>query len=325
MAAKVFLTHRLPGERVHELARACELNVWMGPGLLSAADLRAGLAGCQGLVCLLTDRIDRALLDAAPDLRFVSSMSVGVDHVDVQALTERGIPLGHTPGVLVETTADTAFALLMAAARRLGEADRFVRQGNWTADTAWAPDFFTGKDVNGATLGIVGLGAIGQAVARRALGFGMRVVAWNRTPRAVPGVELLPLEELLALSDFVSVHVALSADTRQLLDGDKIALLKPGAVLVNTARGGIVDEAALAVALGEGRLFAAGIDVFEQEPVAVDNPLLGLPNVVLAPHIGSATQRTRALMADMAAANALAALRGEPMPCCVNPSVYDQL
>ena len=252
-------------------------------------------------------------------------MSVGVDHVDVQALTERGIPLGHTPGVLVETTADTAFALLMAAARRLGEADRFVRQGNWTADTAWAPDFFTGKDVNGATLGIVGLGAIGQAVARRALGFGMRVVAWNRTPRAVPGVELLPLEELLALSDFVSVHVALSADTRQLLDGDKIALLKPGAVLVNTARGGIVDEAALAVALGEGRLFAAGIDVFEQEPVAADNPLLGLPNVVLAPHIGSATQRTRALMADMAAANALAALRGEPMPCCVNPSVYDQL
>ena len=325
MAAQVFLTHRLPGERVHELARACELNVWMGPGLLSAADLRAELAGCQGLVCLLTDRIDRALLDAAPDLRFVSSMSVGVDHVDVQALTERGIPLGHTPGVLVETTADTAFALLMAAARRLGEADRFVREGNWTADTAWAPDFFTGKDVNGATLGIVGLGAIGQAVARRALGFGMRVVAWNRTPRAVPGVELLPLEELLALSDFVSVHVALSADTRRLLDGDKIALMKPGAVLVNTARGGIVDEAALAVALGEGRLFAAGIDVFEQEPVAVDNPLLGLPNVVLAPHIGSATQRTRALMADMAAANALAALRGEPMPCCVNPSVYDQL
>ena len=297
----------------------------MGPGLLSAADLRAGLAGCQGLVCLLTDRIDRALLDAAPDLRFVSSMSVGVDHVDVQALTERGIPLGHTPGVLVETTADTAFALLMAAARRLAEADRFVRQGSWTADTAWAPDFFTGKDVNGATLGIVGLGAIGQAVARRALGFGMRVVAWNRTPRAVPGVELLALEELLALSDFVSVHVALSADTRRLLDGDKIALMKPGAVLVNTARGGIVDEAALAVALGEGRLFAAGIDVFEQEPVAVDNPLLGLPNVVLAPHIGSATQRTRALMADMAAANALAALRGEPMPCCVNPSVYDQL
>ena len=325
MAAKVFLTHRLPGERVHELARACDLNVWMGPGLLSAADLRAELAGCQGLVCLLTDRIDRALLDAAPDLRFVSSMSVGVDHVDVQALTERGIPLGHTPGVLVETTADTAFALLMAAARRLGEADRFVRQGSWTADTAWAPDFFTGKDVNGATLGIVGLGAIGQAVARRALGFGMRVVAWNRTPRAVPGVELLPLEELLALSDFVSVHVALSADTRRLLDGDKIALMKPGAVLVNTARGGIVDEAALAVALGEGRLFAAGIDVFEQEPVAVDNPLLGLPNVVLAPHIGSATQGTRALMADMAAANALAALRGEPMPCCVNPSVYDQL
>jgi len=323
VAAKVLLTHQLPGDRVRELARCCELEVWMGPGLLPAGDLRAQAAGCQGLVCLLTDRIDRPLLDALPSLRFVSSMSVGVDHVDVQALTERGIPLGHTPGVLVETTADTSFALLMAAARRLGEADRFVRQGNWTAENAWAPDFFTGKDVNGATLGIVGLGAIGQAMARRALGFGMRVVAWNRTPRAVPGVELLALNDLLAISDFVSVHVSLSADTRQLLDARKIALMKPGSVLVNTARGGIVDEAALAVALGEGRLFAAGIDVFEQEPVAATNPLLGLPNVVLAPHIGSATLRTRALMADMAADNALAALRGERMPCCANPSVYD--
>ena len=322
MTARVFVTHQLPGERIHELARFCDLNVWMGPGLLPAATLRAEAAACQGLICLLTDRIDRQLLDAAPGLRFVSSMSVGVDHVDVAALTARGIPLGHTPGVLVETTADTAFALLMAAARRLGEADRFVRQGKWAADTAWAPDFFTGKDVGGATLGIVGLGAIGQAMARRAAGFGMRVLAWNRTPRAVPGVELLSLDEVLAHSDFVSVHVALTEQTRQLLDARRIALMKPGAVLVNTARGGIVDECALAAALADGHLFAAGIDVYEQEPVAADNPLLGLPNVVLAPHIGSATLHTRALMADMAADNALAALRGAPMPCCVNPSVY---
>jgi glyoxylate reductase len=324
MSARVFVTHQLPGSRIGELARHCEMNVWMGPGLLPAAELLRELRGCRGLVCLLTDRIDRSVLDAAPDLEFVSSMSVGVDHVDVEALTERGIALGHTPGVLVETTADTAFALLLAAARRICEADHYVRQGNWIAGNAWAPDFFTGKDVSGATLGIIGLGAIGQAVARRAAGFGMRVIGWNRTARDVPAVEPVALDALLETSDFVSIHVALTADTRSLLDERKIASMKPGAVLVNTARGGIVDERALAAALVDGRLFAAGIDVFEQEPVAADNPLTGLPNVVLAPHIGSATEGTRARMADMAADNALAALRGERMPCCANPVVYDR-
>jgi glyoxylate reductase len=257
-----------------------------------------------------------------PDLQFVSSMSVGVDHIDVPALSERGIPLGHTPGVLVETTADAAFALLLAAARRVAEADRFMRGGEWTRANAWAPDFFTGRDVSGATLGIVGLGEIGQAVARRAAGFGMQVLAWNRTPREVPGIESLELDELLRRSDFVSVHVALAAQTRNLLDAEKIAIMKPGAVLVNTARGGIVDEHALALALANGSLSAAGIDVFEREPVSPDNPLLGLPNVVVTPHIGSATGQTRARMADMAAANAIAALREQVMPCCVNPQVY---
>ena len=249
MMRKVFVTHQLPGGRIHELAQLCDMNVWMGPGLLPASRLRSELAGCHGLVCLLTDRIDKTLLDAMPALQFVSSMSVGVDHVDVQALSERGIPLGNTPGVLVDTTADTAFALLLAAARRVAEADRFVRRGDWTEANAWAPEFFTGKDVSGATLGIVGLGEIGQAVARRAAGFGMRVVAWNRAPREVPGVEMLTLDELLACSDFVSIHVALAQETRNLLDASKIGLMKPGAVLVNTARGGIVDENALAAAL----------------------------------------------------------------------------
>ena len=323
MTNRVFVTHQLPGTRIQELAQLCDMNVWMGPGLLTPAGLRDELAGCQGLVCLLTDRIDRVLLDAMPDLQFVSSMSVGVDHIDVAALTERRIPVGNTPGVLVETTADTAFALLLAAARRLGEADRFVRSGDWTADRAWAPDFFTGKEVNGATLGILGLGAIGQAVARRAAGFGMRVLGWNRSPREVAGVEMVELDELLVQSDFVSVNVALAPGTRNLLDAQKIARMKPGAVLVNTARGGIVDERALADALADGRLCAAGIDVFEQEPVPADNPLLGLSNVVVAPHIGSATTVTRARMADMAVANAIAALQGQPMPSCVNPCVYD--
>lgn len=322
MNRKVFVTHELPGRRIHELSEHCAVNVWLGPGLLSAESLREELAGCQGLVCLLTDRVDRDLLDAMPELQFVSSMAVGVDHIDVAALTARGIPLGYTPGVLTETTADTAFALLLAAARRITEADRFVRQGEWRRENRWSPDFFTGKEVSGATLGIIGLGEIGQAVARRAAAFGMKVVAWNRSPKDVPGVEQLTLEALLARSDFVSVHVALTAETRCLLGAAEIAAMQPGAVLVNTARGGIVDEQALAVALASGALYAAGIDVFAEEPVPVDNPLLALPNVVLAPHIGSATTRTRERMADIAAANAIAALQGQAMPHCANPEVY---
>lgn len=321
--SKVFVTHNLPGERLPVLAQRCELSVWDEPGLLSASGLRHHLAGCEGLVCLLTDRVDRNLLDDMPQLQFVSSMSVGVDHLDMEALTARGIPVGHTPGVLVDTTADTAFALLLAAARRVAEADRFVRQGLWRDDSAWSPDFFVGKDVSGATLGIIGLGAIGQAVARRAAGFGMRILAWNRSAIEVPTVALVSLEELLQCSDFVSVNVALTDDTRMLLDADRIASMKPGAVLVNTARGGIVDERALADALDSGRVYAAGIDVFEREPVSMDNPLLRHPRVVLAPHIGSATIRTRALMADMAVDNALAALAGESMPHCANPAVYN--
>ena len=322
MTDKVFVTHQLPGDRLRELAQLCELNVWMGPGLLSPAGLRAELRGARGLLCMLTDRIEKPLLDSLPDLAFVSSMSVGVDHIDLQAMSERGIPVGHTPGVLVDTTADTAFALLLAAARRVAEADRFLRQGLWADDNAWEPDFFTGKEVSGATLGIIGLGEIGQAVARRAAGFGMRVLAWNRSPRQVPGVECVGLEALLQRSDFVSVHVALTPQTRNLLNADRIAMMKPGAVLVNTARGGIVDERALAVALANGGLCAAGIDVFEREPVAADNPLLSLPNVVATPHIGSATTQTRARMANMAVDNIIAAVAGRQMPCCVNPEVY---
>jgi len=322
MRKKIFVTHQLPGERIHHLAKRSEMNVWMGPGLLPAETLREELNACQGLLCMLTDRIDRQLLEALPNLEFVSSMSVGVDHVDVAALTERGIPLGHTPGVLVDTTADATFALLLAAARRVVEADRFVRAGQWRAENAWSPEFFTGKDVSGATLGIIGLGEIGQAVARRALGFGMQVLAWNRSPREVEGVQNVTLEELLLRSDFVSVNVARTSDTYNLLDGPKIAMMKPGAVLVNTARGGIVNEMALYEALSRGDLYSAGIDVFEQEPVSQDNPLLSLPNVVVVPHIGSATTLTRARMADLAVDNTIAALEGQPMPHCVNPEVY---
>lgn len=322
LMAKILVTHQIPGARVLELPDHCELNVWMGPGLLPATALQDELAGCDGLLCLLTDRIDAALLDANPQLRFVSSMSVGVDHIDVAAASARGIPVGNTPGVLVETTADASFALMLAAARRLVEADRFIRGGHWGPDNAWSPEFFTGKDVAGATLGIVGLGEIGRAVARRAGGFGMRVLGWNRSEVSVPGVELRELDALLAESDFVSIHVALGEETRNLIDARRLALMKHDAVLVNTARGGIVDEVALADALSHDRLAAAGLDVFAVEPTPGNHPLLSLPNVVATPHIGSATLATREKMADLASANVLAALAGQPMAHCVNPEVY---
>jgi glyoxylate reductase len=322
MLKKVLITRPLPAERLSELAALCDIDVLTQPLNPAAAPAGMDLAACRGLICLLTDRIDRPLLAAMPNLEFVSSVSVGVDHIDVQAMTERRIPVGHTPGVLVDTTADAAFALLLAAARRVAEGDRFIRAGDWRPDSRWSPDFFLGKDVSGATLGIIGLGAIGQAVARRAAGFDMRVLGWTPSGREVAGVESVSLEELLLRSDFVSVHVALADTTRNLLDAARIATMKPGAVLINTARGGIVDEKALADALDSGRVYAAGLDVFEREPVPLDSPLLQHPRVVVVPHIGSATTLTRAKMVDSAVRNALAALRGQPMPHCVNPAVY---
>jgi glyoxylate reductase len=273
---------------------------------------------------MLTDRVDAALLDAAPRLRAISSCSVGVDHVDLAVATARGIPVGHTPGVLTGTTADLAFGLLLAAARRIPEADRFVREGHWTAERRWEPDLLLGRDVHGATLGVVGLGAIGRAVARRALGFGMRVLGWSRSPREVPGVERVALDALLAQADFVTVHVALAPETRGLLDARAIARMRPGAILVNTARGGIVDEAALAEALRAGRLAAAALDVFGEEPLPGTSPLRDAPRVVLAPHIGSASVATRERMAALTVANLRAGLAGAPMPHAASPQASAQ-
>lgn len=302
------------------LAAHCEIIAL--PKGQSIHDYSQADADIHGILCLLTDTIDAALLQQLPELAFVSSVSVGVDHIDVAALSARNIAVGHTPGVLVDATADTAFALLLAAARRVAEADRYVRSGRWRPERRWAPDFFLGKQVSGATLGIIGLGAIGQAVARRAQAFGMQVTGWTPSGRAVTGVNSVSFDELLAHSDFVSVHVALTDETRNLLSEEKIAKMKPGAVLVNTARGGIVDEAALGSALKNGDLFAAGIDVFESEPVNPQSPLLALDNVVVTPHIGSATTSTRGDMVRLAVDNALAAVQGKPMPYCVNPEVY---
>ena len=224
----IYVTHALPGERIAELGQHCDMACWPGPGLLPAEGLRKAVTAADGLLCLLTDRIDAALLAAAPKLRFISSVSVGLDHVDLDAATGRGIPVGHTPGVLVDATADTAFALLLAAARRVAEADAFVRGGHWRPETAWSPDFFLGKDLAGATLGLIGLGAIGEAMARRAAAFGLHVIAWNRSPRTVSGVTCMPLDDVLAASDFLSVHVALAPETRGLLDAARLGRLRRG-------------------------------------------------------------------------------------------------
>jgi glyoxylate reductase len=317
--ARAFVTRRLPGASLEPLARAFDLEVWPGPGAPPRDALQAGAARADGLLCLLTDRIDAALLAAAPRLRAVSSCSVGLDHVDLAAASARRIPVGHTPGVLTDTTAELAIALLFAAARRVVEGDRFVREGRWRE---WSPDLLLGRDLGGATLGVIGLGAIGRAVAQRAQALGMRVLGWNRSPRVVAGVEAVTLPELLARADFVSVHVALAPETRGLLDAAALARMRPGAVLVNVARGGIVDEGALAAALASGRLAGAALDVFEQEPLPPTSPLFAAPNLVLTPHVGSASLRTRTRMAELAVENLRAALAGGRMPHCANPEVY---
>lgn len=318
MRDKVFVSRPLPDALIATLVQHMDVQIWQGKSAPSREQLIDAVKDCNGLLCMLTEKIDQSVLDACPKLRVISSMSVGVDHIDVTALTAREIRLGHTPGVLVETTADLAFSLLLAAARRIPEADRFVRDGHWESQNRWAPDMFLGKDVAGSTLGIIGLGQIGQAVARRAAGFNMRVLSWTRSSRQVPGIEAVEFGQLLKASDFVSVHVALTDQTRNLIDRAAIKKMKPGAVLINTARGGIVDELSLAQALLEGRLFAAGLDVFSEEPVQTDNPLLDLPNVVLAPHVGSASEDTRNKMAEIAVENLRLGLASQPMLHSVN-------
>lgn len=317
---RVFVTHRLPGRGLERLAEHAVVDLWEAPAAPEPEELAARTREAEGLLCLLTDRVDARLLAGCPRLRVVSSCSVGVDHVDVAAATQRGIPVGHTPGVLAETTADLAFALLLATARRVVEADRWLRAGGWTRETLWDPVGFVGTDVHGATLGIVGLGAIGRALAVRAGGFGMRVLGWTRSGRQVPGVSGVSLEALLEDSDFVSVHVALAPETRGLLGAEALARMKPGAYLINTARGGIVDEDALAAALRSGRLAGAALDVYAREPLEPDSPLLSAPHLVLTPHIGSASLATRTRMADLAVDNLLAGLAGRPLPHCVNPA-----
>jgi glyoxylate reductase len=275
----------------------------------------------DGLLPLLTDKIDAALMDAAPQLRVISNLAVGYDNIDVPEATKRHIVVGNTPGVLTETTADLAFALLMAAARRVAESDRFTRQGLWKT---WGPMIMLGQDIHRATLGIVGLGRIGTELAKRARGFDMKVLYYDPIRRSEVeeqlGVEYIPeLTTLLSRSDFVSLHLPLCPETLHLIGASQLAAMKPTAILVNTSRGPIIDQRALYEALKSHQIFAAAIDVTEVEPIAPDDPLLTLDNIVVTPHIASASFTTRTKMATMAAENLIAGLHGQIPPNCVNP------
>ena len=320
---KVLVARRVPEAVVDKLAAHFELDTVHGETVLTPDELRARLHGKDGAYITGTERITAELLDACPGLRAVCTMSVGYNHIDLAACTARRVLVTNTPDVLTETTADLAFALLMATARRMSEGERLLREGRWKS---WGWDFLAGTDVHGATLGILGMGRIGQAIARRGrFGFGMNVVYHNRSrlPAEVEaelGARLLSKDELLRQADHLVLVLPYSPESHHCIAAAEIALMKPSATLVNIARGGIVDEDALAAALREHRIAAAGLDVFEGEP-RVNPALLSLPNVVLTPHIGSATMPTRLAMADLAADNLVAALTGAAPPNPLNPEV----
>lgn len=314
---RVLVTRRIPEVGLALLREVAYVDVWDRPLPPPRDELLRRVEGVDGLLSLLTDRVDDELLDAAgPGLKVVANLAVGYDNIDVAACARRGVAVGNTPGVLTQATADLAFALLLAAARRIPESAALVTQDRWLT---WDPLLLLGRDVGDATLGIVGFGRIGREVARRARGFGMRILAHDRAPAPDEvyrelGVERVDLDTLLAESDFVTLHVSLSAETWHLIDAAAIARMRPGAILVNTSRGPVVDQAALAEALRSGHLFGAALDVTDPEPMRADDPLLALPNCLVVPHIGSATQRTRDRMAEKAARNVIAGIRGEPLP-----------
>jgi glyoxylate reductase len=302
--ARIFVTRELPFPALERLTAEHEVDTWPGGLAPPPEDLRARTSEADGLLAMVADRVDEALLDAAPNLRAITNFAVGTDNIDLDAAAARGIPVGNTPDVLTDATADLAFALLLALARRIPEGTALVREGRWRT---WAPASGLGTDLAGATLGIVGRGRIGDAVARRAEGFGMDVLASSRRS----GV---PLEELLERADFVSLHTPLTPATRHLMGTEALGRMKPGAYLINTARGGVVDQTALRLALLAGEIAGAALDVTDPEPLPADDPLLEAPNLIVVPHVGSATVRTRERMAEMAVENLLAALAGHPMP-----------
>lgn len=323
MRPRVYVTRKMiaPGM---EMIRSLDVVVHEGDGPPSREELLRNVKGKDGLVCYVSDRIDREVLDGAADLKVISTFSVGLEHIDVGEATKRGIYVGYTPGVLTDATADLAFALLLGAARRIIEAERLLRQRR--SGVVWSPEMLLGRDLPGKTLGIIGLGRIGKAVARRARGFDMQILYTDgaRLPdeeEKALGVSYVSLEELLKASDFVTIHTPLTETTRHLMNEERLGLMKPTAYLINTSRGGTVDERALVKALKEGWIEGAALDVYEKEPVDDDNPLFDLDNVLMVPHIGSATREARSRMAEITATNLLNVLRGEPPLHWVNPEV----
>ena len=307
--ARCFVTRELPGPALGRLAERHEVDVWPERVPPSPQQLREHLADAHGLITTVSDQVDEATLDAAPELEAIANYAVGYDNIDVAAAARRGIAVGNTPDVLTDATADLTFALLLAAARRLPQGIAAVRGGDWIT---WEPSRDLGFAVHGATLGIVGDGRIGQAVAQRARGFAMEILVSGRSS----GVAL---NDLLARADFVSLHVPLTEDTRHLVDDDFLGRMKPTAFLINTARGGVVDQEALARALHAGQIAGAALDVTDPEPLPAQDPLLDAPNLIVVPHIGSATHSAREQMAALAVDNLLAALDGRPMPHPVAP------
>jgi glyoxylate reductase len=322
----VAVTRVIPeaGMNLLKSATDVEMRLWehdLPPTLDELADL---IHGCDGVLTLLTDEMTSEVLDREPQLKVISNLAVGFDNVDVEAATARGVMVCNTPGVLTETTADFTWALLMAAARRLVEGADYVRAGKWLT---WGPTLLMGQDVHHATIGIVGFGRIGKEIAKRARGFDMRILAYDtfRDEEAAEefGVEFMELDELLQASDFVTLHVALTDETRNMISGRELRLMKSTAILVNAARGPVVDTDALVDALKNGEIAGAALDVTEPEPLPGDHPLVSLPNAIVVPHIASATVATRNEMARMAAANLLAGIRGDRPPNLVNPEVLE--
>lgn len=326
MTQKVFVTRKIPQEGLNMMRERFEVKVWPSEYPPSRQEILEMAKDCQGLVTLLSDPIDEEIIRMLPNLKVIAQYAVGYDNIDVKEATRRGIIVTNTPGVLTEATADLAWSLIMSVSRRIVEADQYVRGGKW--NVAWGPQLLLGSDVFGATLGIIGMGRIGQAVAKRAGGFNMSVLYHTRShsdgleeiEKSV-GAKATSLETLLHESDIVSLHVPLTSKTHHMIGRRQLDLMKAGSILINTSRGAVVDQGALYDAIVSGCLGGAGLDVFEEEPLSKDSPLLGLSNVVLVPHIGSATTTTRATMASMCATNIIAALSDEKSPNIVNPEV----
>lgn len=322
--AKVFITRRLPDIDLEKLEQIAEVETWNQTQEPPYSLLLEKAKKIDGLLCLLTDRIDKQLIETATSLKVISQMAVGYDNIDIAVATARGIPIGNTPGVLTNATADLTWALLMAAARRIVEAERFVRTGHWQT---WSPTLLLGADLSGSTLGIIGFGRIAQAVARRAKGFELRLLYYSRQRRErelerAMEIEYAELDTLLQESDFITLHASLTPDTYHLIGDRQFALMKSSAILINTARGSMVDSEALFRALSTGQIAGAALDVTEPEPLPPSSPLLELDHVIITPHIGSASKQTRTKMAQMAVDNLIAGLQGEKLPNCVNGEIY---